>query len=65
VCYAPNYRHDVAATIRFQINPHWQLKLEGHYLRGTAELNRTLNELPPAQLTRDWGLFLAKTTVYF
>ena len=29
-------QHDVAATLRFDINSHWLVKLEGHYMTGTA-----------------------------
>jgi hypothetical protein len=59
-------QHDVAATLRFDINPHWLVKLEGHYLRGTASLDRALNDNRSLdELARDWGLFLVKTTAYF
>ncbi|HMI94825.1 MAG TPA: hypothetical protein VK509_25805, partial [Polyangiales bacterium] len=33
-----NQQHDLAATIRFDLNPHWLVKLEGHYMSGTAGL---------------------------
>ncbi len=60
------YLHDIAATLRFDLGPAWILKLEGHFLRGTAELDPKLNEgKTPAMMEKDWGLFLAKTTVYF
>src|SRR5205814_8208796 len=59
-------QHDVAATLRFDINPHWLFKLEAHYLHGTAALDAALNGVPSVDtLTRDWALFLAKTTAYF
>jgi hypothetical protein len=59
-------QHDVAGTLRFDINPHWIFKLEGHYMHGTAALDPSLNGGAPLDsLTRDWGLFLAKTTAYF
>ncbi|HEY2518323.1 MAG TPA: hypothetical protein VGI39_45955 [Polyangiaceae bacterium] len=59
-------QHDLAATLRFDINPYWLVKVEGHYMAGTAGLTSTLNGgLPPSQLERYWGVFLAKTTVYF
>lgn len=61
------YTHDVAATLRFDLNPHWLLKLEGHVMRGTAALdNLALNggvERPDLEPT--WGVFLIKTTAYF
>jgi hypothetical protein len=60
------YLHDIAATLRFDLGPAWILKLEGHFLRGTAELDPKLNEnKTPAMMEKDWALFLAKTTVYF
>jgi hypothetical protein len=59
-------QHDIAATLRFDINRHWLVKVEGHYMRGTAALNTALNDgTPRVNLTRTWGLFLVKTTAYF
>jgi len=59
-------QHDAALTLRFDLDVHWLLKLEGHYLVGTADVNPALNGgLPRADLTRSWGAFLAKTTAYF
>jgi hypothetical protein len=59
-------QHDVAATMRFDINDHWILKLEGHYLRGTAALDSSLNDNhPKSGLVNQWGMFIAKTTAYF
>jgi hypothetical protein len=61
-----NRQHDVAATLRFDLNEHWLLKLEGHYMSGTASLSTTLNDnVPLANLERNWAVFLAKTTAYF
>jgi hypothetical protein len=35
-------------------------------MRGTAALNPAENDnVPQAALTRDWGLFIVKTTAYF
>jgi len=60
------YQHDVAATLRFDLNDHWLVKLEGHYLNGTGALSSGLNDnKPTGTLTKDWGLFLVKTTAYF
>lgn len=60
------YQHDAALTLRFDINPHWLVKLEGHFLYGTAALSANLNGgTPPRALAREWGLFLIKTTAYF
>jgi hypothetical protein len=59
-------QHDVAATLRFDINDHWLLKLEGHYMAGTAGLNSALNDGQLlSALERNWVVFLAKTTAYF
>ncbi len=60
------YRHDLAASVRLDLHPHWLLKLEAHYLIGTADLTPALNDNhPPAQLEKHWGFFLVKTTAYF
>lgn len=57
---------DLAATLRFDINPYWLVKLEGHAISGTAGLSPDLNAgKPPAALHERWGLFLIKTTAYF
>jgi hypothetical protein len=61
-----NVQHDAAATLRFDVNSFWIIKLEGHFMGGTAALDPTLNNNTPlSQLTRYWGFMLAKTTVYF
>jgi hypothetical protein len=63
---AAGEQHDVAVTARYDINDHWLVKLEGHYMHGTADLNPALNDgTPAAELVPDWGLFLIKTTAYF
>ena len=59
-------QHDAAATLRFDLNPHWILKVEGHYMRGTADLESDLNDgTPQEDLANHWGLFVVKTTAYF
>ncbi len=59
-------RHDVAGTLRFDINDHWLVKLEGHFLSGTAELRPQLNDgTPTTEMKRNWSLFAVKTTAYF
>jgi hypothetical protein len=60
------FQHDVALTVRFDVNSFWLIKLEGHYLHGTAALSPTLNgnQLLSA-LQPDWALFAVKTTAYF
>ena len=59
-------QHDAAATLRFDVNRHWIVKLEGHYMRGTADLDSDLNDgTDQADLKNHWGLFVVKTTAYF
>lgn len=61
-----NYRHDAALTLRFDVNPFWIVKLEGHYMIGTAELEPALNDGTTAdKLAEHWAMFLAKTSVSF
>ncbi len=61
-----NIQQDVTTTLRFDINSHWLIKLEGHFMSGTAELNSSLNgNLPLSALAPNWEVFLAKTTAYF
>jgi len=63
------YRHDLAFFVRYDLNPHWLLKLEGHYMNGTAGLSPQLHGLEREEqlstLEREWGAFLVKTTGYF
>lgn len=60
------YQHDLALTLRYDLNSFWLLKLESHYMHGTAGLSSTLNDgRPLSSLTEDWGVFLVKTTAYF
>ena len=61
-----NMQHDIATTLRFDINSNWLVKLEGHYMMGTAALTPTLNNNAKlGDLERAWGVFLLKTTAYF
>ncbi|MET0595699.1 MAG: hypothetical protein ABW133_23580 [Polyangiaceae bacterium] len=60
------YQHDVAATLRFDLNDHWLLKVEGHYMNGTGALSTGLNDGKALNtLPKEWGLLLLKTTAYF
>lgn len=54
-----NFQDDLAGTLRFDINSFWIVKLEAHYMHGTAVLGPTPMGDP------NWGLFLLKTTAYF
>ena len=57
---------DAALTLRFDVNAYWLIKLEGHYMHGTAGLSSSLNgNLPLSTLTPDWALFTVKTTAFF
>jgi hypothetical protein len=62
-----NRQHDWAATLRFDIDTHWIVKLEGHYMAGTAGLMNPLaiDPTPINHLDRYWGVFVVKTTAYF
>lgn len=61
-----NQQHDLAVTTRFDVTENWLVKLEGHYMWGTAALNTAENSgVPLANLDRVWAVFLAKTTAYF
>ena len=63
---ADNYQRDLAMTLRFDVNPYWIVKVEGHLVRGTADLSSALNNgTALAMLARDWAFALVKTTVYF
>lgn len=60
------YQRDAALTFRFDLTEHWLVKLEGHYMSGTAALRSNLNgDRPLSQLDKDWFLLAAKTTAYF
>jgi len=61
-------QHDWALTFRFDINAHWLVKLEEHYMHNAAALDPALNGVVPAdlyKLDQDWLVFLLKTTAYF
>jgi hypothetical protein len=59
-------QHDIAATLRFDLNAYWLVKLEGHFMSGTAGLSTTVNEgRTLQQLAPYWGAFFAKTTLHF
>ena len=59
-------QHDFAGTLRFDINDFWLVKLEGHYMHGTAGVDLDLNPGVTANaIVRNWAVFLLKTTAYF
>lgn len=58
--------HDVAATLRFDINDNWLVKVEGHYMRGTAGLASNLNgNVPLTNLPWNTAVLIVRTTGYF
>jgi hypothetical protein len=60
------YQHDVALTLRFDVNAHWLFKVEGHYMNGTLGLSPDLNDgVVTSELPSSWGVLLLKTTAYF
>ncbi|HEY3254270.1 MAG TPA: hypothetical protein VGJ91_09990, partial [Polyangiaceae bacterium] len=61
-----HYQRDFAFSARYDLNAHWLLKVEGHWMEGTAALDKTLNDgTEPKDLKKEWGLLLLKTTAYF
>lgn len=56
---------DGAMTLRFDINAHWLVKLEGHWMHGTSGLQAALNGTTLDRLNKDWVVFLLKTTAHF
>lgn len=60
------HQHDTAVVVRVDLNEHWLVKLEAHYMHGTAALRPELNDgVSKAELEPNWLLFMAKTTAYF
>lgn len=60
-------QHDLAATLRFDVHPHWLVKVEGHYLQGTAGLHNPLR-LEPTDIStahEHWAAFFLKATARF
>ncbi len=60
-----NVQHDLAATLRFDVNTFWIVKVEGHFMHGTELING--GDIMADVLTNpvNWGVFLIKTTGYF
>jgi hypothetical protein len=59
-------QHDVALTLRFDVTEHFIVKVEGHYMEGTAGLVSPLSVTPPpTDPDNRWGVLLVKTTGYF
>jgi hypothetical protein len=61
-----NQQHDLAATLRFDVNEYWLVKVEGHYMNGTAALDSGINgHQPLSDLAKAWAVFLVKTSASF
>jgi hypothetical protein len=61
-----NRQEDLALTLRFDILDNWLVKLEGHYMDGTAGLDNPLHVGPlPTNAAAHWAAFFAKVTGYF
>jgi hypothetical protein len=57
---------DLAIYCRYDFNPHWLLKVEGHLLNGTAALDPALNNGQPlSSLNDNWQSIVFKTTISF
>ncbi len=58
--------HDIAGTLRFDLHHNWLLKLEGHFMSGTAGLSTALNDNKKlSELEQNWAVFMVKTTAHF
>ncbi len=58
------WEKDIALTLRFDLNPYWVLKFEGHAVNGTANVF-TLDNLDNDFDEEDWYYGVAKMTVSF
>lgn len=57
------YQKDACMTLRFDPTDWWILKLEGHYIRGTAQLADNTHN--PVRKADGWWMFAVTTTFYF
>lgn len=61
-----NRQSDLALYVRYDFTSNWLIKLEGHWMEGTAGLTTALNDSNPlSSLNNHWLVFLVKTTAYF
>ncbi|MBN1381389.1 MAG: porin [Deltaproteobacteria bacterium] len=56
------WQKDLALSVRFDINPNWCFKIEGHQVNGTAEVLALDN---PTRNDKTWSYFAAKATFSF
>ena len=54
---------DTDLSLRFDVTPWWILKIEGHYIKGTAQLLDVANN--PVRQNNGWGMLAVKTTFSF
>ena len=57
------FQKDAALSLRFDPEPWWVLKVEGHYIRGTALLDDNANN--PVRNDTGWFMIMVKTTFSF
>lgn len=58
------YQKDAALSFRFDLKDWWLVKVEGHYIHGTALLRDNIANPPPHD-NDGWFMFAAKTTFSF
>ena len=61
---ANGFFKDLALSLRFDINPYWIVKVEGHKQKGTAVTYRQ-DQVDPNNVKEDWYLFAGKVTFNF
>ncbi|MCP5048552.1 MAG: hypothetical protein GY940_15390, partial [bacterium] len=61
------FHKDTSLSFRFDLNPQWTFKLEGHLLNGTglANVQDNLDDEGVLQLEKKWALLAAKMTFSF
>ena len=70
--YKPDHsawQKDTCLSLRFDMSDQWLIKLEGHYINGTAIILKTHNQVnfdpDNIDLTEEWMLFGIKLTFNF
>jgi hypothetical protein len=58
------YQKDLALTLRYDVTEYWLLKLEGHFMSGTGDVQAADN-IGITQDEENWNLFGVKSTFYF
>jgi hypothetical protein len=59
------YQNDWAVSLRIDPKPWWVIKVEGHYLQGTALLNDSFSNPTANENGGGWFMLALKTTVSF